>query len=246
MIEPNCDLCRVFLLNFVDSFQRSWPTLFTSKDITLHKQSSYWSHKTKEGSVCTKVLLHVCYPLGNASFGFGCVGNWPHTEEEFITVTLISYCWRSRTSHCYCVSDEDIWFFPLRIFSVSLCGSWNVFGSFLHVNIFQHIGLSRFSEKNRPALINHMPHTCLNLRQTQILSAVFGHSIVDCHVEHHLVPKLSDNMCLELRPVVTQFLKDNSLPYHEDTYVGRLKYLLEKFETLMMDAPQITHHVGIQ
>ena len=69
---------------------------------------------------------------------------------------------------------------------------------------------------------------------------------MNCHVEHHLFPKLSDNMCLKIKPVVSKFLKENGLPYHEDSYMGRLKYFLDQYETLMVNAPPITHFVGIQ
>lgn len=117
---------------------------------------------------------------------------------------------------------------------------------YLHVNIFQHIGLSMYSEKSKPVRIYQMATGVLNLPKNIILSYAFGHSIISCHVEHHLFPRLSDNMCLKIQPIVSKFLKENNLPYHQDTYMGRMKYFLEKYETLMVQAPPITHFVGIQ
>lgn len=117
---------------------------------------------------------------------------------------------------------------------------------YLHVNIFQHIGLPMYSEKSKPVRIYQMASGVLNLPRNLILSFAFGHSVVSCHVEHHLFPKLSDNMCLKIKPVVSKFLKENGLPYHEDSYTGRLKYFLDKYEILMVNAPPITHFVGIQ
>lgn len=38
----------------------------------------------------------------------------------------------------------------------------------------------------------------LNLPRLPVLDWAFGHSIISCHVEHHLFPKLSDNMCLKV------------------------------------------------
>lgn len=38
----------------------------------------------------------------------------------------------------------------------------------------------------------------LNLPRLPVLEWAFGHSIVSCHVEHHLFPRLSDNMCLKV------------------------------------------------
>ena len=117
---------------------------------------------------------------------------------------------------------------------------------YLHVNIFQHIGLPMYSEKSRPVRIYQMASGCLNLPKHPILSYAFGHSIVSCHVEHHLFPKLSDNMCLKIQPLVSKFLKEHDLPYNEDTYTGRVKYFLDKYEALIVKAPPITHFVGIQ
>ena len=117
---------------------------------------------------------------------------------------------------------------------------------YLHVNIFQHIGLAMYSEKSRPVRIYQMATGCLNLPKNPLLSYAFGHSVVSCHVEHHLFPKLSDNMCLKIQPLVSKFLKEHDLPYQEDTYTGRMKYFLDEYKALMVNAPPITHFVGIQ
>ena len=123
-------------------------------------------------------------------------------------------------------------------------GMWSI--PYLHVNIFQHIGLAMYSEKSRPVRIYQMATGCLNLPKNPLLSYAFGHSIISCHVEHHLFPKLSDNMCLKIQPMVSKFLKEHGLPYNEDTYIGRVKYFLDKYEALMVNAPPITHFVGLQ
>lgn len=117
---------------------------------------------------------------------------------------------------------------------------------YIHVNIFQHIGLPMYSKQKRPVKIYQMATGVLNLPRNIILDFAFGHSIISCHVEHHLFPTLSDNMCLKIKPVVSKFLKDNGLPYHEATYTNRLKMFIDKYETLMVNAPPITHFVGIQ
>lgn len=38
----------------------------------------------------------------------------------------------------------------------------------------------------------------LNLPRLPVLDWAFGHSLISCHVEHHLFPRLSDNMCLKV------------------------------------------------
>lgn len=117
---------------------------------------------------------------------------------------------------------------------------------YIHVNIFQHIGLPMYSKKSRPVRIYQMATGVLNLPSNPVLDYAFGHSIISCHVEHHLFPKLSDNMCLKIKPVVSKFLKEHGLPYNEKSYMNRLKLFIEKYETLMVNAPPITHFVGIQ
>lgn len=62
----------------------------------------------------------------------------------------------------------------------------------------QHIGLPMFSLKTKPRRIHMMSLGVLNLPRHPVLDWAFGHSIISCHVEHHLFPTLSDNMCLKV------------------------------------------------
>lgn len=117
---------------------------------------------------------------------------------------------------------------------------------YIHINIFQHIGLPMYSPKDRPARIYQMASGCLNLGRNLLLDFIFGHSLVNCHIEHHMFPRLSDNMCLKVKPVVRSFLTENGLPYREESYASRLTTFLKEYETLMVHAPPITHLVGLQ
>lgn len=51
---------------------------------------------------------------------------------------------------------------------------------------------------------------------------------------------------LQIKPVVSQYLKQKKLPYNEDTYSSRLWLFLQRYEELMVHAPPITELVGIQ
>lgn len=117
---------------------------------------------------------------------------------------------------------------------------------YIHVNIFQHIGLDMFSPTNRPKRIYQMTHGVLNLPRNPLLDRLFGHSLINCHVEHHLFPFLSDNMCLKVKPVVSKYLSEQRLPYREDGYVSRLSLFFHKYQELMVFAPSITELVGMQ
>ncbi|XP_004374221.2 fatty acid desaturase 6 [Trichechus manatus latirostris] len=117
---------------------------------------------------------------------------------------------------------------------------------YLHVNIFQHIGLPMFSLDKKPRRIHMMSLGVLNLPRSPLLDWAFGHSLISCHVEHHFFPRLSDNMCLKVKPVVSQFLQEKQLPYNEDSYLARFRLFLSCYEELMVQAPPITELVGLQ
>ncbi|XP_018544984.1 fatty acid desaturase 6 [Lates calcarifer] len=117
---------------------------------------------------------------------------------------------------------------------------------YIHVNIFQHIGLPMFSPTRRPKRIYQMTHGVLNLPRNPVLDWTFGHSLINCHVEHHLFPFLSDNMCLKVKPVVSKYLTEKQLPYQEDSYLSRLNLFFNKYQELMVFAPPITELVGVQ
>ncbi|ELT90442.1 hypothetical protein CAPTEDRAFT_154687 [Capitella teleta] len=117
---------------------------------------------------------------------------------------------------------------------------------YIHINIFQHIGLPMYSQKNRPARIYQMATGSLNLTHNWFLDLTFGSSLTTCHVEHHLFPTLSDNMCTKVKPVVSKYLLENGLPYHEESYWQRMLVFLEHYDELMVNAPPITHFIGIQ
>ncbi|XP_038405417.1 fatty acid desaturase 6 isoform X1 [Canis lupus familiaris] len=117
---------------------------------------------------------------------------------------------------------------------------------YLHVNIFQHIGLPMFSRDKKPPRIHMMSLGVLNLPRLPVLDWAFGHSIISCHVEHHFFPRLSDNMCLKVKPVVSQYLHEKQLPYNEDSYLARFRLFLSRYEEFMVQTPPITELVGLQ
>ncbi|KFO30540.1 Fatty acid desaturase 6 [Fukomys damarensis] len=117
---------------------------------------------------------------------------------------------------------------------------------YIHVNIFQHIGLPMFSPDKKPRRIHMMSLGVLNLPRLPVLDWAFGHSLISCHVEHHLFPTLSDNMCLKVKPVVSKFLHEKQLPYNEDSYLARFWLFFDRYEEFMVQAPPITELVGLQ
>ncbi|XP_033119430.1 fatty acid desaturase 6-like [Anneissia japonica] len=118
--------------------------------------------------------------------------------------------------------------------------------SYIHVNIFQHIGMPMYSQQNRPPRAVLMSTGVLNLNGAWILDIIFGHSLISCHLEHHLFPHISDNMCRIVKPLVREHVLQNGLPYNVDSYWNRLKLFYKQYDRLMVNAPPITKYVGIQ
>jgi len=117
---------------------------------------------------------------------------------------------------------------------------------FIHFNIFQHIGLPMWSNTEKPARMYQMTASCINITSNFWLNAVFGPSLTTCHIEHHLFPRLSDSLCLKIKPAVKEFVMKAGLPYNETSYWERLSIFHEKYDELMVYAPPVTHFIGFQ
>lgn len=55
-------------------------------------------------------------------------------------------------------------------------------------------------------------------------------------------------MCLlcQVKPIVSQYLKERKLPYQEDSYISRLSLFFHRYQELMVFAPPISDLVGVQ
>lgn len=101
------------------------------------------------------------------------------------------------------------------------------FGSHQLLCVFvKHIGLPMFSSACRPKRIYQMTHGVLNLPRNPLLDWTFGHSLINCHVEHHLFPFLSDNMCLKVR--IHNFTMNSCLSLTLSEYV--IHVYIEKYK----------------
>ncbi|CAH3015630.1 unnamed protein product [Porites evermanni] len=58
---------------------------------------------------------------------------------------------------------------------------------YIHVNIFEHIGLPMYDVKKRPKRLYQMASSALSLPRNPLLDFSFGHSVISCHVEHHFI-----------------------------------------------------------
>lgn len=167
-------------------------------------------------------------------------------QSWLICIRTVSMMFLGLFSHFWLLRHASGFSSTLSAFGCMLL-TRNLFSlPYIHVNIFQHIGLSMFALSRRPKRIYQMTHGVLNLPRNPVLDWTFGHSLISCHVEHHLFPSLSDNMCLKVKPVVRQFLMQKSLPYQQDSYLSRLRLFFDQYHELMVLAPPITELVGVQ
>ncbi|XP_032832142.1 fatty acid desaturase 6 [Petromyzon marinus] len=117
---------------------------------------------------------------------------------------------------------------------------------YIHVNVFQHLGLAMFARDSCPRRLVQMAHGVLNLHPVPVLDVCFGHSLISCHVEHHLFPTLSDHMCLQIKPLVSSYLKSCGQPYQEASYSNRLRLFVDKYDEFLVHLPPITDLAGLQ
>ncbi|XP_067913926.1 fatty acid desaturase 6 isoform X2 [Heterodontus francisci] len=59
------------------------------------------------------------------------------------------------------------------------------------------------------------------------------------------IPYIHVNI-FQVKPIVSNYFKQHNIPYNEDSYLSRLRLFIDKYEELMVDAPQLTELVGIQ
>lgn len=117
---------------------------------------------------------------------------------------------------------------------------------YIHINVFQHIGLPMWTNENKPIRMYQMTSGCINIHCNSLMNFVFGPTLMSCHIEHHLFPRLSDSLCLKVQPKVKEFIKKAGLPYNETDYCERLSIFHKKYSELMVHAPPITHFIGLQ
>ena len=173
-----------------------------------------------------------------------------------VGLKMLAGRWWLQTRFLFVVILGHMMHFCLFRYGAGLSTLWSLLCNFsvrgvfsipyIHVNIFQHIGLPMYDVKKQPTRLYRLASAVLNLQRNPLLDFNFGHSFFSCHIEHHLFPHLSDNMCLKIQPVVSSYFKKHGLPYNEATYSSRLRTFYSNYEELMVKAPPITEFIGIQ
>ncbi len=106
---------------------------------------------------------------------------------------------------------------------------------FVHIAIFNHIDLDMFF--TRPPWLPHQSRTTRNLRSNWLLDGMGGNAFVECHVEHHLFPTLSNHILAKIRPTVMKYLQREGYVYIEESYTDCLKKCLEHYDRIFRSTP---------
>ena len=101
---------------------------------------------------------------------------------------------------------------------------------FVHLAVFNHIGLDN-PERKIPWL-PHQSRTTRNLRPHWLINGMGGNAFVECHIEHHLFPTLSNRMIKKIRPNVKKYLEKEGHMYVEEGYISCLANCLKYYNEI--------------
>src|SRR3989339_676586 len=106
---------------------------------------------------------------------------------------------------------------------------------FMHIAVFNHIGLPELDRK--PAWIAHQSITTRNLKPHVLLSLFGGNAFIECHIEHHLFPNVSNHLLGKIHPIVRSLLKEHGYTYTEEGYLSCLKECLKSYHQIFQRNP---------
>lgn len=107
---------------------------------------------------------------------------------------------------------------------------------FMHLAVFNHIGLD-----NPQQVLPWLPRqdkTTRNLKPHWLLNGMGGNAFLECHVEHHLFPSLSNHLLSRIRPTVRSFLQEHGYIYREETYTQCLRQCIRHYHDLFRNLPK--------
>jgi len=214
-------------------------------------QSSLWwhfRHVQKHHvypNVPEKETANFYYPWLNRYFYFFVT---PYLVIFWLVGNSVKYLW-GKWGHllAYLVAMIAGWCVHLYLFTTL---GYSVFASlglvfimrslfaplFMHLAVFNHIGLD-----NPRAVLPWLPrqeNTTRNIKPTWFLSGMGGNAFLECHLEHHLFPSLSNHLLAKIRPVVREFLQEKGYLYREEGYRECLAQCLKHYHALFEQRPQ--------
>lgn len=145
----------------------------------------------------------------------------------------------------YLVVQALGWVFHVSVFVLFVSWPWAILcavimralfaPAFMHIAIFNHIGLPELDRK--PAWLPHQTVTTRNLKRNIWLDVFGGNAFIECHVEHHLFPNVSNHLLAKIRPTVREFLRKHGYEYIEEGYLACLKNCFKNYHKIFQRNP---------
>ncbi len=214
-------------------------------------QSSLWWHHRH-------VQVHHVYPNVPSKEKKQFYYPWLHKYVYFFITPFLVQFWlvahsviflkgKWKAMAIYSILGLAGWLLPIYLFSLvvsvpAAIGYAFIMRSlfaplFLHLSVFNHLGLE--NPATRLPWLPHQTKTTRNLRPHWILVGMGGNALVDCHIEHHLYPGLSNHILGKIRPIIKKYLQKEGYQYAEEGYWSCLKnclhYYSEVFATTQVD-----------
>lgn len=107
---------------------------------------------------------------------------------------------------------------------------------FMHLAVFNHIGLD-----NPHTVLPWIPrqgNTTRNIKPTWFLTGMGGNAFLQCHLEHHLFPSLSNHVLAKVRPTIRDFFMNKGYVYKEETYVSCLANCVRYYHEVFQNLPK--------
>jgi fatty acid desaturase 6 len=237
-------------LSYVKSkfFNKAWAYFF----------SDFWSAQSHLWWHYRHVQVHHLYPNVNdrepKSFYFPWINRYvyffiiPYLVVFWLIAHSIKYLWKKWANLAmYLVAMVLGWAFHAFLFT-TIGFSWFVSFAlvllmrsllapvFIHLAVFNHIGLD-----NPREVLPWMPRqdlTTRNLKPSFLLNIMGGNAFLECHLEHHLFPSLSNHMLGKIRPIVRTFMQEKGYAYREETYFSCLRNCLRHYHEIFENKPK--------
>ncbi|MBI4154496.1 fatty acid desaturase [Candidatus Woesearchaeota archaeon] len=101
---------------------------------------------------------------------------------------------------------------------------------FMQLAVFNHIGLE--DPKTRLPWLSHQTKTTRNLKKHWFLNGIGGNAFVECHIEHHLFPSISNRLLSKIKPLIIKQLKKEGYKYIEESYWDVLTKCLKYYDEI--------------
>ncbi len=149
---------------------------------------------------------------------------WKDKKQFFLYLFLSTAGWTFQILLFYAVLPLSLSVICVFIMRLTLAPL------FMQLAVFNHIGL-----EEPPHVKPWLPlqvKTTRNVKKNFFLNSFGGNAFIDCHIEHHLFPRLSNRMIRKIKPIVLRAIAKAKYSYVEESYFSCLKTCLKYYDSL--------------